>query len=379
MLTPAVIRIADAVIEKVDREHPADAVLRTVLKRCQATPDMARRVSRAVFAFYRWRGWLDAREILPRQFTAAWQLVERFQRSPRSFLDDELRRRAVPGWIAAEMEIPIEWLRALQREPAVWLRARPGQAAALAEKLKHCRRAGEGLLGDALEYVGAEDLFGTEMFRAGEFEIQDLSSQWVGWLCDAKAGETWWDACAGEGGKLLHLSDLMQNRGLIWASDRAAWRLDKLRKRAARARVFNYRVVPWDGGGRLPTKTKFDGVLVDAPCSGVGTWHRNPHARWTITPADLAELRELQGRLLAHASAAVKPGGRLIYAVCTLTRAETLQVAEEFERRIPGFQPMPLVDPFRPHEPAQAQRWAWPQERGGNGMFVAAWQRQRSV
>jgi 16S rRNA (cytosine967-C5)-methyltransferase len=68
---------------------------------------------------------------------------------------------------------------------------------------------------------------------------------------------------------------------LIWASDRAVWRLSNLKRRAARAGVFNYRAVVWDGGPRPPTKTEFDGVLVDAPCSGIGTWQRNPHARWT--------------------------------------------------------------------------------------------------
>ena len=375
MLTPAVIRITEAVVEKVDREHPADAVLRLVLKRCQPSPDIARRVSRAVFAYYRWRGWLDHHEYLPRQLTAAWQLAERFERSPRSFTDDELRRRAVPDWTAEEVEVSIEWLRALQREPALWLRARAGQGGALAQKLQQCRPAGDGRLAEALEYHGDEDLFQTEGFKAGEFEIQDLSSQWVGWLCDPKPGETWWDACAGEGGKLLHLSDLMQNKGLIWASDRAEWRLDKLRRRAARARVFNYRLAPWDGGERLPTKTKFDGVLVDAPCSGVGTWHRNPHGRWTTTRADVAELGELQGRLLAHASAALKPGGRLVYAVCTLTRSESVAVAENFERRCPDFKALPLADPFEPEARPVAQLWTWPQDRSGNGMVVAAWRR----
>jgi 16S rRNA (cytosine967-C5)-methyltransferase len=375
MLTPAVIRIAEAVVQKVDRQNPADAVLRTVLRRSQATPDMARRVSRAVFAFYRWQGWINQRDYLPRQFTAAWNLAERFQRSPRSFADDELRQRAVPDWIWHEVELMPEWLRAIQREPTLWLRARPGQAKTLADTLRDCRSAGPGPLADALEYLGDLDLFATDAFQSGAFEIQDLSSQWVGWLCAPKPGETWWDACAGEGGKLLHLSDLMQNKGLIWASDRAAWRLDKLRKRAARSRAFNYRLAPWDGGERLPTKTRFDGVLLDAPCSGLGTWHRNPHARWTTRPEDVAELAALQSRLLVHAAAAVKPGGKLIYAVCTLTRAETTDVVQAFGKRCPEFKPLALADPFHPRQPPHPQLWAWPQDRRGNGMFVAAWTR----
>jgi len=272
------------------------------------------------------------------------------------------------------MEISPAWVRALQQEPKVWLRVRRDQGRRLAEQLGHCRVAGEGLLADALEYSGEEDLFRTEAFQTGVFELQDLSSQWVGWLCSAQPGETWWDACAGGGGKLLHLSDCMENQGLIWASDRAEWRLRRLKRRAARARVFNYRMASWDGGEKLPTQTRFDGVLMDAPCTGLGTWHRNPHARWTTTPADVAELRELQVRLLTHAAPALKPGGRLLYSVCTLTRAETLEVVERFQEQFRNFRPLPRVDPLKPGEPAAARLWTWPQNRGGSGMFVAAWQ-----
>jgi len=218
-------------------------------------------------------------------------------------------------------------------------------------------------------------LFRTPEFHAGEFEMQDLGSQAVGWACAAQPGETWWDACAGEGGKLLHLSVLMQNKGLIWASDRAAWRLQKLKRRAARARVFNYRAAPWDGGPKLPTRTKFDGVLVDAPCSGIGTWHRNPHARWTTTPQDLKELSDLQKQLLQHAAPALKPGGKLLYAACTLTRAETAGVVEWFTGRQPQFKALPLVNPLKTDSSPTLLLYLWPQHSGGNGMFIAAWVR----
>ena len=91
-----------------------------------------------------------------------------------------------------------------------------------------------------MRYEGIEDLFRTEEFHAGEFELQDINSQIVSLVCAAKPGETWWDACAGEGGKTLHLSSLMENKGLIWSSDRAEWRLKNLKRRAARAKVFNF-------------------------------------------------------------------------------------------------------------------------------------------
>jgi 16S rRNA (cytosine967-C5)-methyltransferase len=224
-------------------------------------------------------------------------------------------------------------------------------------------------------------LFKTPEFHAGEFEIQDIASQAVGLLCAPKPGETWWDACAGEGGKLLHLSDLMENKGLIWASDRAAWRLQKLKRRTARAKAFNYRAAHWDGGAKLPTKTKFDGVLVDAPCSGVGTWQRNPQARWATTVEDVKELAEVQKRLLAHVGPSVKPGGKLIYSVCTLTRAETSEVVDHFNQTQAEFQPLTLLPGALGTQASRVPTNAatltlWPQDLGGNGMFVAVWRRK---
>jgi 16S rRNA (cytosine967-C5)-methyltransferase len=168
----------------------------------------------------------------------------------------------------------------------------------------------------------------------------------------------------------------MENKGLIWASDRAGWRLQRLRRRAGRARVFNYRTAAWDGGPKLPTKAKFDGVLVDAPCSGIGTWQRNPHARWTTTARDVIELGEAQQRILASAAAGVKEGGKLIYAVCTLARSETLEVAEAFEKQCPGFERLAMCDPLNRKAAERAHIWYWPQEFGGNGMFVAVWRRK---
>jgi 16S rRNA (cytosine967-C5)-methyltransferase len=229
---------------------------------------------------------------------------------------------------------------------------------------------------DALTYRGTEDLYRTPEFQAGHFEIQDISSQAVGLICAPQAKQVWWDACAGEGGKMLHLSALMENKGLIWATDRSEARLKRLRQRAARASVFNYRVATWDGSARLPTKTKFDGVLVDAPCSGVGTWQRNPHARWSTSLEDVRELAVVQAGLLAQTARAVKPGGRLVYAVCTLTRAETTEVAEDFTAGNSDFAPEPIPDPFQPVLTDLGQHWIWPQKRGGNGMFVAVWKRR---
>ncbi len=372
--------IAAEVIRSTSRDKPADAALREVLKQTRnLAPFDATEVSKTVFRYYRWHGWLrDERGGVEGKMRLALRLADRFRANPANIPVAELRARAVPAWTAEQMELGDEWLRSLQIEPKLWLRAKHGQALALAEKLRLAGTLAPPALPDALVYDGAADLFKTPEFHAGEFEIQDIASQAVGWLCDPKPGETWWDACAGEGGKLLHLSDLMQNKGLIWASDRAAWRLQKLKRRTARSKAFNYRAELWDGGARLPTKTKFDGVLVDAPCSGVGTWQRNPHARWTTDLQDVQELAAVQKQLLANVAGSVKPGGKLIYAVCTLTRAETAEVAEAFGAGHPEYEQMVLPgEKVSPALPDAATVTIWPQVLGGNGMFVAGWQRRK--
>jgi 16S rRNA (cytosine967-C5)-methyltransferase len=276
------------------------------------------------------------------------------------------------------MEITPVWARAIQAEPKLWLRAQRGQGGVLAESLGAAKLSKE--VPDAVLYKGEEDLFKRDEFHAGEFEIQDIASQAVGWLCAPQPGETWWDACAGEGGKTLHLSALMRNKGLIWSSDRAEWRLKNLKRRAARAQVFNFRAAVWDGGAKLPTKTKFDGVLVDAPCSGVGTWQRNPHARWTTTLQDVTELAAVQKKLLAHAAPSVKPGGKLIYSVCTLTRSETEQVVADFNAKFAEqFEPMtlPQISENQSLLTSAAAMTIWPQGVGGSGMFIAGWRRKK--
>lgn len=229
---------------------------------------------------------------------------------------------------------------------------------------------------DVIEYSGKENLFETGAFKRGDFEVQDIASQAVGLVCNPEPGQTWWDVCAGEGGKTMHLSDLMNNRGLIWATDRAEWRLKRLKKRAARVGAFNYRSKVWNGDLPLPTKTKFDGVLIDAPCSGVGTWQRDPHARWTTEPNDVRELAELQWKILNNAAASVKPGGRLVYSVCTLTNAETWDIAKRFSAEHKEFEQEAVRNPFGKSDTGKKALMIWPQDFNGNGMFIAVWKRR---
>ena len=346
-LAASTLNRAAQLLVRVAPDGTVAAMLRRELAPRRDWPPRQRRaVAGAVAAFFRWLHWLDPAAPLPRRIEAAVQCQARFDAKLATVKPETLAARAVPAWIAAEMDIvPADWLRQLQREPVLWIRVRQKDAATLPAALGGCVPAPIPPVpaprpATAFRYTGARDLFVTTPFQQGQFEIQDLASQLVGHACAPSAGETWWDAFAGEGGKTLHLADLMQNKGLIWASDRSARRLNILRKRAARGGVFNYRAVPWDGGPQPPTRTRFDGVLVDAPCSGVGTWQRHPHARWTASPADVRELAGVQQQALDHVAASVKPGGRLIYSVCTLTRAETRDVVSRFSALHPEFVPV---------------------------------------
>ena len=374
----SVHEIAAEVIRKTGRDKPADAALREVLKSLRdLAPFDATEIARTVFIYYRWHVWLREERGVEAKMRLALRLNRRFQDDETRVALSELRARAVPAWTAECLDVSDDWLRSLQREPKLWLRAKRGQAGTLAEKLPGAEIS--PLLPDALLFGGEMDLFKTPEFHAGEFEIQDIASQMVGHLCAPQPGETWWDTCAGEGGKTLHLSDLMQNKGLLWASDRAEWRLQKLKRRAGRAKAFNYRSVFWDGGAKLPTKIKFDGVLVDAPCSGIGTWQRNPQARWTTTPEDVRELSDIQRRLLTHVAPSVKPGGKLIFSVCTLSRAETTEVAEAFNASQPDFEPLtfPEIKFNGRLVPGAASFTIWPPDLDGNGMFIAGWRRKK--
>ncbi len=369
------VQIAAGVIARANREQPADAVLRLALKE---TGGISREdggvISRAVFAYYRWLGWVGAETTVERRLQRALELNRTFQSDSTGIPEAELGR-AIPDWVKGHVEVSLPWLRALQNEPTLWLRARPGQAAGLMERLNDCGRVGTGRMAEAVRYFGEKDLFRTPEFHDGGFEVQDISSQVVGVLCDPQPGETWWDACAGEGGKTLLLSDLMRNQGLLWASDRAEWRLQRLKRRTARAKVFNYRAASWNGGARLPTKTKFDGILVDAPCSGMGTWQRNPHARWTTSAQDVRELSAVQKTLLRNVAPALKPGGRLVYSVCSLTGAETSGVAEAITREFAELRPLFLANPLRPETASKPELRLWPQEAEGIGMFICGWER----
>lgn len=245
--------------------------------------------------------------------------------------------RLLPEWSYGYIDKSLnpERLGALLLErPPLWLRAQCDDVDGLISELG---RAGVNavrhpLVKDALAvYDTRINLYTLEGFRAGRFEIQDLASQEIGLVCAPRPGERWWDACAGAGGKSLQLAQLMRRKGTVVASDIREYKLEDLRKRARRAGFPNIRTKSWDGGAlRYRDRGKFDGVLVDAPCSCSGTWRRNPDGRWILREEEVKELAELQLSILLNASSGVKPGGVLIYGTCSMFSMENTGVVEAF-------------------------------------------------
>lgn len=185
-----------------------------------------------------------------------------------------------------------------------------------------------------------EDIFKTGSFKKGFFEVQDEGSQLVTMLTGAKQGELVIDTCAGNGGKSLFLSGIMKNRGSIIAYDISPLKLKNLKRRAAKSGAFNIKTVNRDA------LNEYDGladrVLIDAPCSGMGVFRRNPDAKWKLTQEDISELCAKQKEMINDYSRLVKPGGRLVYVTCTISLEENEEVIYDFMSKNPDFYLIPV-------------------------------------
>jgi len=187
-------------------------------------------------------------------------------------------------------------------------------------------------------------LGGLAVFRDGLVEVQDESSQIAALFADARPGMRVVDFCAGAGGKTLALAAGMANRGRLIACDVSARRLERAARRLRRAGVNNAerRILTTERDKWVKRHAgSFDRVFVDAPCLGTGTWRRNPDAKWRMTPDDLAELLTRQQQILRSAARLVRPGGRLVYATCSLLREENEEQAEAFLAVEPEFALVP--------------------------------------
>ena len=202
------------------------------------------------------------------------------------------------------------------------------------------RLQAEGVAAEASRYSplgirlgGKPSLARHPLFLDGSIEVQDEGSQLLGFLLQPKRGEMVGDFCAGAGGKTLLLGAMMRSQGRLYAFDVAEKRLAKLKPRLARSGLSNVQPARIESEHDIKIKRlagKLDRVLVDAPCSGLGTLRRNPDLKWRQTPESVAELAERQASILAAASSLVKKGGRLVYATCSLLDAENDAVVAGF-------------------------------------------------
>ncbi|MFN6517737.1 MAG: 16S rRNA (cytosine(967)-C(5))-methyltransferase [Nostoc sp. CreGUA01] len=210
-------------------------------------------------------------------------------------------------------------------------------------------------------------------FQEGWWTVQDSSAQLVGHLLDPQPGEAIIDACAAPGGKTTHIAELMQDKGKIWACDRTSSRLRKLQENSQRLNLKSIQICIGDSRNFTQFHNIADRVLLDAPCSGLGTMHRHADARWRQTPESVRELSMLQKQLISHTSTFVKPGGVLVYATCTLHPAENEEAIAAFLAESPNWQieaPSSLEFPDSGRTTPEGWFKVWPHREDMDGFFM---------
>ena len=313
----------------------------------------------------------------------------------RAGLPDKLRHN-LPDWLADRLQDELGdefWplVESLNRPAPLDLRVNAFkakrddvQAALLAEGVE-AKPTPYSPLGLRIE--GKPALHKLATFLSGDVEVQDEGSQLLALLLDAKRGEMVVDFCAGAGGKTLALGASMRNTGRLYAFDTSGHRLAALKPRLARSGLSNVypAQIAHERDDRIKRLAgKIDRVLVDAPCSGLGTLRRNPDLKWRQSPQSIDEMRLKQAAILASAARLVKPGGRLVYATCSLLRAENEDIAEAFEAEAgERFDRLPAADALARAHVEQPQSLVrgndlrlWPHRHATDGFFAAVWQRR---
>ncbi len=287
-------------------------------------------------------------------------------------------RHSLPPWLAAAL---LEWLptaaaeafaAAANQPPPLDLRVNPRRTgrAALLEAFAAAGVAAEPLAEapDGLTLPGRSgDPRGLPGYEAGLWSVQDRTAQRIVPLLDPRPGERILDACAAPGGKATQLAERIDDRGVVLALDRSAGRLRRVEANAARLGLTSLVLRQADAADPAALAAALaaaigpepvDRVLLDAPCSGLGTLARHPDARWRITPAAIDELVVLQRRLLEACAAVLRPGGRLVYATCTVHPAENGELIAAFLGAHPGWR-------------SCSTEQHWPRPEGGDGFFAA--------
>ena len=286
-------------------------------------------------------------------------------------------RDLLPGWMLARFSRDsneIDWQRFFRRPP-IWLRCSNIDSETAITRLKEAFPQHSEYINAVPEPGGSVScppdlpVRQSSLFEDGLIEIQDISSQALLQLLDAPVQGRWFDACAGAGGKTLQLSQMLGKYGDVVAYDERADALLELAARAQRNRCQNIKIVR-----EAPMSEKFDGVLVDAPCSGSGTWRRHPYLMRQLTEAMEIELAANQIRLLERYSTNVGDEGLLVYSTCSLSKSENEEVCEAFLAQNPDFNHFPLAERFGLRE-RDIGITVYPQDFDGDGLFIASFQR----
>lgn len=247
-------------------------------------------------------------------------------------------RESIPDWLdeLGEAQLGETWpatIAALNEQAPVVLRVNrlKSDPAALTGSLATDGITVEPIAQDALLVTERKNLFRTKAFKDGLFEVQDYSSQQAAPALEVEAGQTVIDACAGAGGKSLHLAALMENKGRLLSLDVHGWKLDELRKRARRNGVTNLEARPITSSKIIKRLTeKADRLLLDVPCSGLGVLRRNPDAKWKLSPETIDRVVAEQSKILGSYARMVKPGGKMVYATCSILPRENLDQVNTF-------------------------------------------------
>jgi 16S rRNA (cytosine967-C5)-methyltransferase len=312
--------------------------------------------------------WVDKGHELPRWPEVEDMNADKHRRRSARAVSGALRQ-SIPDWLdeRGSAELGAEWPKVMAslNDPApVFLRvntlkAAPGKVChLLIEEGFEC--APVPGLPDALRMAKRQNIFPSQVFKDGLIEVQDAGSQRIAPFLQAEPGMRVVDACAGGGGKSLHIAALMRNKGRILSLDVVEWKLKELRKRAARANVQNLEARLIEGAETIKRQHDLaDRVLLDVPCSGLGVMRRNPDAKWKLHEAELERLRTLQSEILRDYSHMTKPGGKLVYATCSIFRSENEDQVQAFLKE--QGESWTLEEEMRLH----------PGDDGGDGFYAA--------
>ncbi|MBT1687495.1 RsmB/NOP family class I SAM-dependent RNA methyltransferase [Dawidia soli] len=359
------VNIARAVIEALDlifgQGKYADKVIEKVLKQNPKWGARDRRfIAETTYDIVRWYRLLQTLTDTPSNdywsMLGCWCILhnvplpdwEEFQHLKPEKIQQRLEKfkqirriyESVPDWLdtLGEQELGSRWdseLHALNEEAEVVLRTNTLKTSARALKAllleDNVETATLAEAPDALVLERRQNVFRLPAFKQGLFEVQDAASQLIAPFMRLEPGMRVIDACAGAGGKTLHIASLLQNKGRILAMDTEEWKLDELKKRARRAEASNIETRVIESSKTVKRLEKSaDRLLLDVPCSGLGVLKRNPDAKWKLSPEFVQNVRELQQHIINDYCEMLKPGGLMVYSTCSIMPSENEEQVKKF-------------------------------------------------